>query len=244
MKVTSPQAMPKYLVVMSSLIDRINAGEFIPNYMLPSENELIKAYNVSRITVRKALDEMESQEYVFRRQGKGTFVNQNRVDESKYKKYSAGYSALIQSSGAVCRRLQVKKDIAPTGPYGETLGLCADEPGLFYNRIYMANDTPVFYVESCINHRAFKGIENYDFGFVSLSHLLRHVYEGQLYRRDRKIQSTKAGDAAQFLQIVESDPVLCLTYTSVVKVENEMIPFEAATIYARTDVVEIDPDHL
>jgi len=234
----------KYREVMKSLIERIGKNEFEPKGVLPSESELVSAYNVSRITIRKALDELVLQDYVFRHQGKGTFVNKGRVDDSYYKRYTAGLSSIISASGKDCKRVQIQKSIVPAGANGASLGVAEDDDTLCYSRYYLADDTPVFYAESVINHKGFPGLENYDYNFVSISHLIKDDYKGLLYRRDRKIESTKAGHAATYLGVAESDPVLFLTYMSVVNVENKMIPFERATIFARTDVIDIHPEHI
>lgn len=237
-------AISKYQMVMMSLIERINNNEFAPGQMLPPENELVKAYDVSRITVRKALDEMEMQDYIYRKQGKGTFVNLSRVDDTYYKQYTAGFSSVITAVGKKCIRVQVVKEIRPANEHAQNLGLSESDMCLYYNRFYTADGIPVFYAESVINYRPFAGIENYDYSYISLSSLIKDEYEGRLYRRDRKIQSTKASRSARYLDIEENDPVLYLTYTSVVNVDNKIVPFEYATVFARTDVVEINPDYI
>jgi len=235
----------KYQTVMASLIDRINNNEFAAGQMLPPESELIKAYDVSRITIRKALDEMEMQDYIYRRQGKGTFVNLSRVDDTYYKKYTSGFSSVITGTDHQCTRVQIKKEIrAASASEQAVLGLSESDTCLYYCRSYISDETPVFYVESAINYKPFAGIENYDYGYISISTLIKDVYEGRLYRRDRKIQSTKAERSAQYLGIEHNDPVLCLTYTSVVNIDNKMVPFEMATVFARTDVIEINPDYI
>lgn len=51
------------------LIDQLGEGEF-----LPSENELSKQFNVSRITIRSATKELEIEGKVIKHKGKGTFI--------------------------------------------------------------------------------------------------------------------------------------------------------------------------
>lgn len=47
---------------------------------LPSENILLKKYNVSRATVRSALNALERQGIIYRRRGKGSYVNVRRIE--------------------------------------------------------------------------------------------------------------------------------------------------------------------
>lgn len=241
---TSGSHVPKYTVVMIALIERINKNEFSPDYKLPSENELIKQYNVSRITVRRALDEMEAQKYIFRKQGKGTFVNKNRISESTYRQYNQGFSAMIKSAGKTCTVRQIVKEFRPAGNFAGQLELDPREDCLYYSRIYMADGVPLLYVESYINHHNLTGVENFDYSFISLSALIRQVYGGSVYRKNRAIRSTKAGKAASYLEVGEDDPVLRLTYLSNVHANEALRPFECAEAYARTDIIPIDAEYL
>ena len=72
---------PLYRQVRDVLIKRIVDGAWRPGELLPSETELAVDLRVSQGTVRKALDELERENFVFRRQGKGTFVA--RHDEAR-----------------------------------------------------------------------------------------------------------------------------------------------------------------
>jgi len=234
--------LPKYAVVMASLIDRIDSGEFEADAILPPESDLIEEYKVSRITIRKALEEMEEQDYIFRKQGRGTFVKQGEQSERYSRKYDAGLGSIIRSSGKSVRRVQLEKLIRPVGTFASLLSLKPEDPSLFYQRVYLADEVPAFFVESTINHLNFPGIENYDYNFISLSVLVKRVYNAKLYWENREIHSIKAGRVAEPLQISPDHPILYLTYTSYLMNENGMIPFEKTEIFARTDIVPINPD--
>jgi len=65
---------PLYLQVRDALAERVASGEWKPN-TVPNEMELARELGVSPGTMRKALDLLESEGLVTRRQGRGTFVN-------------------------------------------------------------------------------------------------------------------------------------------------------------------------
>lgn len=67
-------AEPLYLQISGRLRQRILSGEYRPEDMLPSENELASLYNTSRVTVRKSLNILESEGLIKPWQGKGYFV--------------------------------------------------------------------------------------------------------------------------------------------------------------------------
>jgi len=65
---------PIYLQVCDALTERIAKGEWKPGQAIPNEIDLARDLGVSSGTVRKALDLLESNRMLSRRQGRGTFV--------------------------------------------------------------------------------------------------------------------------------------------------------------------------
>jgi len=71
----APQvSAPLYGQVRWDLYERVRRGEFAPGASLPSEEKLCAEYGVSRITIRRALDDLCADRVLFRRHGVGTFV--------------------------------------------------------------------------------------------------------------------------------------------------------------------------
>lgn len=60
----------------------IGKGVFKPDQKLPSENELAAQFDVSRVTVRRALQTLESDKVIYRCQGLGSFVSDNRTPQN------------------------------------------------------------------------------------------------------------------------------------------------------------------
>ena len=73
-KVDPNDPLPRYYQIYTSLLERIQSGEFTPGSAIPTERELGDEYGVSRITVIKALDMLERDGHIGRQQGRGTFV--------------------------------------------------------------------------------------------------------------------------------------------------------------------------
>jgi GntR family transcriptional regulator len=79
--VDRPLSMALYLQVRDVLAQRIATGEWTPGSAVPNERDLAHELGVSTGTVRKALELLEAQKLVTRRQGRGTFVNDPASDE-------------------------------------------------------------------------------------------------------------------------------------------------------------------
>lgn len=71
---SSKEATPLYLQLARSLRDHINSGAIDPGSALPSERELSEMAGLSRVTVRKGIEQLIEEGVVVRKQGSGTFV--------------------------------------------------------------------------------------------------------------------------------------------------------------------------
>lgn len=69
---------PIYLQIYEQLKSEIAVGNYAEGDLLPSENELCNTYNSTRMTVRKALQELVQDGYIYRKQGKGSIVSSTR----------------------------------------------------------------------------------------------------------------------------------------------------------------------
>jgi GntR family histidine utilization transcriptional repressor len=103
----SVQAKPRYLQLKELIIGQISAGELRPRDRVPSENELVDATGVSRMTANRALRELNDEGYVERIAGVGTFVSdfkavshvlevRNIADEIERRGHSHAAEVLVQ----------------------------------------------------------------------------------------------------------------------------------------------------
>lgn len=70
---------PLYNQIREYLLDRIVDGTYPPHSQIPSENELGELFNVSRITVRQALTQLQQEGLIFKVHGKGSFVSRPKA---------------------------------------------------------------------------------------------------------------------------------------------------------------------
>ena len=73
------KGIPRHSQISQWLRTQIEEGVFEPEEKLPSENDLAKKFNVSRVTIRRALQSLESDEIIYRCQGLGSFVSDKRT---------------------------------------------------------------------------------------------------------------------------------------------------------------------
>jgi GntR family transcriptional regulator len=81
MAISCLSSRPLYLQLSDALAERIATGKWKPHAAIPNEGDLAREFGVSPGTMRKALDLLESQHLLTRRQGRGTFVNDLASEE-------------------------------------------------------------------------------------------------------------------------------------------------------------------
>ena len=96
MALDTTSATPLFQQLAEELRNALRAGEYPPGSQLPTEHQLCGRYGVSRVTVRKALEELSQRGEVVRRPGKGTFVAD--------KKFQRDLTSVL-SYTEMCRRM-------------------------------------------------------------------------------------------------------------------------------------------
>lgn len=85
---TTMSRAPKYVQVKEEIRRKILSKEWADGCRIPVEAEFCEMFGVSRITVRKALEELQSEGYLVKIQGKGTFVRNQMLEQHLSKFYS------------------------------------------------------------------------------------------------------------------------------------------------------------
>jgi GntR family transcriptional regulator len=134
--------------VLKILRRRIDTGIYESGSQIPPETELAAEFDVSRATVRSALNTLEAQGRVVRRQGAGTFVSQlphitNPLDRA------IDFQELIAGFGFQPSVRFVHTALAQPAPaIAEGLDLAQDDRVLESHKIFCADEIPVIY---CVN---------------------------------------------------------------------------------------------
>jgi GntR family transcriptional regulator len=134
--------VPLYVQIRTHFLELIQSGKLRPYDRVPSESELSKAFSVSRMTARKAIDQLVVDELIFRRPGKGTFVAPPPIAH----RISTG-----QSFAAAMRALRLEHRVRvlqagivlPPAEVAAALLLGADTQTVFVQRLRIVQGSPV-----------------------------------------------------------------------------------------------------
>lgn len=134
--------IPLYRRIGDELRSRIEAGELQPGDRLPSELELARTYNVSRITSRQALDLLCSQGLVVRKQGMGSFVAAHPVTQRLVRLTDFVEDMVEAGLRPESRVLAFEPDNAPVD-IAERLGLSPGGSIYRLDRLRLADTSPI-----------------------------------------------------------------------------------------------------
>ena len=155
----TPAFSPLYRQIKELILQSLQAGEWKPAEVIPSEMDLAARFRVSQGTVRKAIDELASENLLVRRQGKGTFVATHAERHVQYR-----FLKLVPDSGDVntegpaqraiidCKRVRASAEIA------RILALRTGDPILQARRILSFGGVPTILEDLWLPGLPFKGL--------------------------------------------------------------------------------------
>jgi len=216
MELNSNQAKPLYKIVADAILEKIEQGEFKPGERLPSENDLVKTFNVGRNTVRHALSELADMAVIRTIQGVGSFVDTSRF--SKTANYLLGFSQEMELYGKVATNKVLDARIIPADPFlARRLRLQLGAEVVFIHRLRFLDGEPVANERAYLPHRLCPGILEYDFGEHSLYEVLSSRYQMKPEHAEQEILAELAtSQVAKLLELKQPAVVLVFhreTYT-------------------------------
>lgn len=115
LKVTYARSrIPLYIQVASTLRRRIETGEWLPGQQISTLETLEREFEVARVTIRQAVELLQDEGLVHRRQGRGTFVADHLPDKHWLKLGATWESMIAPIKDNVLRIVRV--DDAPASP--------------------------------------------------------------------------------------------------------------------------------
>ena len=135
---------PLYLQLRKSIEDAVRSGQLGPGDALPSERDIAIRADVSRVTVRKAVQDLVRGGILVQRHGSGTFVapRVGRVEQSLSRLTS--FTEDMARRGMSVRSTLIERGLfQPSPDEMMKLGLSADEKVARVSRLRIADDTPL-----------------------------------------------------------------------------------------------------
>jgi GntR family transcriptional regulator len=205
----SPTFSPLYQQIKALITQSLQSGEWKPGELIPSEMELANRFKVSQGTVRKAIDELSSENLVVRRQGKGTFVATHHEALSQFR-----FLRLVPNEGAPCnpenKIIEVRRMRAPID-VARLLDVKSGDSVVFIRRVQSFSGVPTILDELWLPGVIFKGLtaERLNEYKGPMYGLFESEFGTRMIRASEEIRAVCADElAAQILNVVLGTPLL------------------------------------
>ncbi len=195
---------PYYLQIYQKLREKILTKEYLPGQSIPSENELVKEYGVTRATVRNAVKKLQSEGLIATEKGKGSYVNQPKIEQSLFKFYSFGRDHGELNKNSVLLGIQVGEDVEAQN----ALALSNDQLIKHITRIRILDGVPAIIENSYLPSDLVPDIESYDMEQLSIYDLLEDTYGCQILRAKEFLDTCVTDyDSSKLLEVPEGTSV-------------------------------------
>ena len=214
---TAPAFSPLYQQIKALMTRELQVGVWRPGDAIPSELELAARFKVSQGTVRKAIDELATENLLVRRQGRGTFVATHAEATTQFR-----FLRLTPDDGAPggtqrrfidCKRLRAPADVA------RALGLRSGDAAIEIRRVLSLKGAPVVFDAIWLPAVLFKGLtgERLSAYRGPMYGLFESEFGVRMIRAEEKIRAVAAdAEAAEVLGVATGAPLLSverLAYT-------------------------------
>lgn len=232
--------IPLYFQLKQLLLAAIEDGTYPPGSMIPTENELVEMYSISRTTVRQAISELAQEGRLNRVKSKGTFVTDPKINQAFLSKIES-FNVQIEREGHVpstqVLSFSVKK---PSEFVSSHLGISASENIINLQRRRFADDIPIVTIDTYLPDKYCHHLLKIDFSVNSLYSELGSSDKTRIVRIHRHIEATAATkqDLKQ-LEITAKTPIL-QTLSIGYNIYNEPIEFSVARYRGDRSSFDID----
>lgn len=204
---------PLYVQLMKEIKDLIQKGEYEAGDQIPTEIELSEIYQVSRITVRRTIEELCTQGVLVKCQGKGTFVEEPKIYRKVEKENNMSFSESCRANGRTPSSHVIACRFEEAEEWQSEFLKLTDDKRLYHiERLLSADNLPIIYEHIYIPAAR---VPNLQVGKLENGSLFRLLAEDYQITESAKGRSTievrtASKSIADYLNMNVGEPVMIL----------------------------------
>lgn len=211
MKINRKAATPIYQQVANYLRDKIYSEEWGKGQQIPSENEIMNLLEVSRGTVKKAINSVVAEGLLEKIQGKGTYVTEATIS------YPLGLGLMSFAESLESQKLDYKTEVLQieyrkaNKDIATKLKINVDDEYLYLKRLRYVDEKPVMVIENHLNHKLCPNLDKYDYEKESLFRVIEVVTNKTISHSESRYAARLIGqERGNLLRVSENTPTLHL----------------------------------
>jgi GntR family transcriptional regulator len=207
------KALPRYTQVMNYYIPLIKSGKLKEGDKMPTEEEICTLFNISRITVRRALEGLQQGGYIYKQQGKGSFVTMKKTgfQLNHLKGFTEEMKALGKEPTSEVLTFEI---MTPSEKVADVLGIDTNQKIYLLERLRLADGAPIAIERVHLPFYRFPNLSTLNLK-ESLYEILQYQFGCESYKGIQEIHAGLASEeeAAQ-LKINPGSAVLHINRTT------------------------------
>lgn len=206
--------VPIYKQIENYIMECIHDSRLQKGMMIPSEENFCEMFSTSRMTVRKAIDELVGKGVLYRMKGKGTFVNKFNIEKTM--NVSTGWKETMQAQGHKTKTKVLNFCYVEASEYiAKNLNVAIGSNVVLLERLRYADELPVLIEKAYLNGSILKGIMDYEFSDESLYRVFENNFDIKLNHVYQKIYTKEiSGDHAKLLFNTKNATTMVMENTS------------------------------
>lgn len=204
---------PLYAQLMKEIKDLIQKGEYEAGDQIPTETELSEKYQVSRITVRRTIEELCTQGILVKRQGKGTFVEAPKIYRKVEKDNSMSFSESCRANGRKPSSHVIACQFVEAEEWQNEFLMLTEDKRLYHiERVLSADELPIIYEHIYIPAIRVPNLQVEKLENGSLFQLLAEDYNVTEFAKGRSTIEVRMASKpiADYLKMNVGEPIMIL----------------------------------
>lgn len=228
--------VPAYYQIYQYIVDKVKNGEWKLGSQIPVENDLAEYFDVSRMTLRHALNLLKQEGVIISKPGVGSFVASTRINQSLTS--LTGFSEDMIARGYKPSSKVLSTDLIAAEPFvAGKFGISAESQIIRIRRLRFADDIPMSIESAHLVAEDFPELINEDLSH-SLYNIFRTHYGVMIKRAEQQLQAGLPSKYdASVLEIEVNEPVMKM---SRVTYDQNDKPIEVVSSVYRGDLYVFD----
>jgi len=223
--------LPLYYQLKESILEAIKNEEIVVGEKIPSERELAEYHNISRMTVKKAVDILVNNDYLIKKQGRGTFVSNYKESYSISPLLS--FTKEMEKKGLNYKNKILNFSKIKDKKIAKKLNLKENDEFFKIERLRLIENKPFLLEKTYLSTKKIADLKKEDLKTNSLFKLIKNKYNIKLKNAEAEIEAVILNDqVAKKMKVKEG--MLGLYFEQISRDENDEI-IEYTSAYYRND---------
>jgi len=220
--------IPLYYQLKEIIVNELISGVLVPGDYLPTENEFMESYHISRATVRQAMGELVNEDYLSRQKGKGTFVSKPKITQ-KYINRVETYKEQMKKIGVNPTTEVVScQKINPSSVICKALNISENTEVIQLVRIRSIDGEPIVVAETYMPYSICKFVLEHNMVSESLYQILSENNQTKIVKAIRTIEAVLADKSLAGMLNIQKGDALQMIKTTASNKEDSVIEYTVA----------------